>query len=142
MALSDNGNGTISVHELDKLLRDVKKKQNKMEKETEKVIEHICFLKKTIIPFQSTFVMYVDRDRGAGVTLGVSDLNSDLKKKRKDEKVGSLQETLDWTIFYKEGLADVARGRIEKAEGLFDKVGTCRIWIHFTNDPQINHQGY
>lgn len=113
-----------------------------MEKETEKVIEDICFLKKTIIPFQSTFVMYVDRDRGAGVTLGVSDLNSDLKKKRKDEKVGSLQETLDWTIFYKEGLADVARGRIEKAEGLFDKVGTCHIWIHFTNDPQINHQGY
>ena len=86
--------------------------------------------------------MYVDRDRGAGVTLGVSDLNSDLKKKRKDEKVGSLQETLDWTIFYKEGLADVARGRIEKAEGLFDKVGPCHNWNHFTNDPQINHQGY
>ena len=100
------------------------------------------FKKTTIIPFQSTFVMYVDRDRGAGVTLGVSDLNSDLKKKRKDEKVGSLQETLDWTIFYKEGLADVARGRIEKAEVLFDKVGTRHIWNHFTNYPQINHQGY
>ena len=36
---------------------------------------------------QQTFVMYVDRDRGAGVSLGVSDLTSDLKKKRKDEKV-------------------------------------------------------
>ena len=34
--------------------------------------------------------MYVDRDRGAGVSLGVSDLTSDLKKKRKDEKVGIL----------------------------------------------------
>ena len=34
--------------------------------------------------------MYVDRDRGAGVSLGVSDLTSDLKKKRKDEKVGLL----------------------------------------------------
>ena len=44
--------------------------------------------------------MYVDRDRGAGVTLGVSDLNADLRKKKKEEKVGSLQETLDWTIFY------------------------------------------
>ena len=69
--------------------------------------------------------MYVDRDRGAGVTLGVSDLNADLRKKKKEEKVGSLQETLDWTIFYKEGLADVARGRFEKAEGLFDKVFFC-----------------
>ena len=39
---------------------------------------------------QQTFVMYVDRDRGAGVSLGVSDLTSDLKKKRKDEKVGLL----------------------------------------------------
>ena len=68
--------------------------------------------------------MYVDRDRGAGVTLGVSDLNADLRKKKKEEKVGSLQETLDWTIFYKEGLSDVARGRLEKAEGLFDKVVT------------------
>ena len=28
LALSDNGNGTISVNELDKLLREVKKRNN------------------------------------------------------------------------------------------------------------------
>ena len=66
--------------------------------------------------------MYVDRDRGAGVTLGAADLTSDLKRKRKDEKIGSLQDNIDWTIYYKEGLADVARGKFEKALGLFDKV--------------------
>ena len=66
--------------------------------------------------------MYVDRDRGAGVTLGATDLTSDLKKKRKDEKIGSLQDSLDWTIYYKEGLANVVRGKYEKAVELFDKV--------------------
>ena len=64
--------------------------------------------------------MYVDRDRGAGVTLGATDLTSDLKKKRKDEKIGSLQDSLDWTIYYKEGLANVVRGKYEKAVELFD----------------------
>ena len=43
--------------------------------------------------------------------------------------MGSLQEALDWTIFYKEGLADVARGRIEKAVGLFDKVLNIGHWM-------------
>ena len=66
--------------------------------------------------------MYVDRDRGAGVTLGASDLTSDLKKKRKDEKVGALQDCLEWTIYYKEGLADVVKGRFERALELFNKV--------------------
>ena len=78
--------------------------------------------------------MYVDRDRGAGVTLGAADLTSDLKKKRKDEKIGSLQDNIDWTIYFKEGLADVARGKFEKALRLFNKVHTklkhC-VEIHF-----------
>ena len=71
--------------------------------------------------------MYVDRDRGAGVTLGATDLTSDLKKKRKDEKIGQLQDSLDWTIYYKEGLADVVRGRLERALELFDKVGILSL---------------
>ena len=66
--------------------------------------------------------MYVDRDRGAGVTLGATDLTSDLKKKRKDEKIGQLQDNLDWTIYYKEGLSDVVRGKFDRALELFDKV--------------------
>ena len=106
--------------------RDVKKKQNKMEKEAEKVtfltIHNFSqFNRFNISMFQSTFVMYVDRDRGAGVSLGATDLNSDLKKQRKDEKIGALQDNLEWTIYYKEGLADIVRGRTEKAIGLFDK---------------------
>ena len=84
---------------------DVKKKQSKMEKEAEK----------------ATFVMYVDRDRGAGVSLGATDLTSELKKKKKEERFGAIQDTLDWTIYYKEALSDVSRGRYEKALGLFDK---------------------
>ena len=79
------------------------------------------FYRFNISMFQSTFVMYVDRDRGAGVSLGATDLNSDLKKQRKDEKIGALQDNLEWTIYYKEGLADIVRGRTEKAIGLFDK---------------------
>ena len=69
----------------------------------------------------TTYVMYVDRDRGAGVTMGASDLNSDLRKKRKEEKYGNSQDTLDWTIFYKEGLANVAHGKFERALPNFDK---------------------
>ena len=69
------------------------------------------------------YVMYIDRDRAAGVTMGASDLTSDLKKKRKDEKYGSSQDNLDWTIFYKEGLANVAHGKYEKALPNFEKVG-------------------
>lgn len=84
---------------------DVKKKQSKMEREAEK----------------ATFVMYVDRDRGAGVSLGATDLTSELKKKKKEERFGAVQDTLEWTIYYKEALADVSRGRYEKALGLFDK---------------------
>ena len=41
--------------------------------------------------------------------------------------MGALQDTLDWTIYYKEGLADVARGRFEKALALFDKVTGIRF---------------
>ena len=84
---------------------DAKKKQSKMEKEAEK----------------AAFVMYVDRDRGAGVSLGATDLTSELKKKKKEERFGAIQDTLDWTIYYKEALSDVSRGRYEKALGLFDK---------------------
>ena len=40
MSLSDNGNGTISVHELDKLLRDVKKKQNFTDRDIERIINN------------------------------------------------------------------------------------------------------
>ena len=69
----------------------------------------------------TTYVMYVDRDRGAGVTMGASDLNSDLKKKRKEETYGNSQDTLDWRIFYKEGLANVAHGKFERALPNFDK---------------------
>ena len=48
----------------------------------------------------------VDGNRGAGTSMGATDLNSDFKKKRDEEKFkGSMQDNLNWTIFYKDWLA-------------------------------------
>ena len=38
LALSDNGNGTISVNELDKLLREVKKRNNIPERDIARIL--------------------------------------------------------------------------------------------------------
>ena len=48
----------------------------------------------------------VDGNRGAGTSMGATDLNSDFKKKRDEEKFkGSMQDNLNWTIFYKDWIA-------------------------------------
>ena len=85
--------------------RDVKEKQNKRGRGTE-----------------TTYVMYIERDRAAGVSMGASDPHSDLRKKKHDENQGSSQDALDWDIFFKEALANVSHGKLERALSCFNKV--------------------
>ena len=40
LALSENGNGSISVHQLDKLLREVKKRNNLSERDISRILEN------------------------------------------------------------------------------------------------------
>ena len=70
---------------------------------------------------EPSYVMYIDRDRAAGVTMGASDLTSDLRKKKKEDKCGANQETLDWDIYFNEGLSNMAHGKFENALINFNK---------------------